>query len=94
MRPSSSCTAPSGATTLSYDANGNQTTGATYTALNQQATTTGSVAYDYLGTTNTQRLAANGVSYTSAILGNNVVQHGAGSTTQRAIRDPDGKLIA
>ncbi|WP_420116546.1 hypothetical protein [Micromonospora sp.] len=79
---------------MSYDANGNQTTGATYTALNQQATTTGSVAYDYLGTTNTQRLAANGVSYTSAILGNNVVQHGAGSTTQRAIRDPDGKLIA
>lgn len=90
---SSSCTAPSGATTLSYDANGNQTGSATYTAFNQQATTTGSVSYAYLGTTNTQRLAAGGVAYTPNVVTGQTTQH-TGSSTQKIIRDPGGKLIA
>lgn len=90
---SSTCTTPSGATTLAYDSNGNQTSAITYTPFNQQATTGGTTNYSYAGTTNNQRLSYAGTPYTPSLISNQTTQHGTSSPT-KIIREPSGGLIA
>lgn len=90
---SANCTAPSGATTLTYDGNGNQTSGGpTYTPFNQLATS-GATTYSYSGTTQTQRLSYAGTPYTPSLISNQTTQHGTSSSPVKIIRDPSGALI-
>jgi RHS repeat-associated protein len=93
---SSSCTAPAGATTYSYDGNGNQTTGgSTYSSYDQLATSTtgASQSYTYAGTSNNTRLTLGAVTFTNNLF-NQVTAQTVGTTVTKFVREPDGTPIA
>lgn len=95
----SCATAPSGATTYGYDANGNTTTAGTttstfnvfdqFTANTTAGTTT---AFTYTGPRNDERLTAGATSFLNGTLG--ITQQTTGGTTTSFIRDPAGNLIS
>jgi RHS repeat-associated protein len=92
---SSTCTAPAGATTYSYDGNGNQTTGgSTYSNYDQLASTTtgASQTYTYSGTSNNTRITRNG-----SYFNNNLFNQVTGETSNggtKYVREPDGTPVA
>ncbi|MFE4835266.1 RHS repeat domain-containing protein [Arthrobacter sp. NPDC056691] len=90
------CAAPPvGATTYTYDANGNQTKGGTPTSTwntFDQLATHNTTNFTYAGSSNTERLTSGATSFLNGSLGI-TQQTNAGSTTS-FIRDPQGTLIS
>jgi len=95
------CTTPPYGSAYTYDGNGNTLTGDastgtnTWTNYDQQASTTvgGTTSYTYAGTSNAQRVAAGGVTFTNSLLGQ-VSSQAGGVPNNEYIRDPHGTLIA
>jgi RHS repeat-associated protein len=94
---SSTCTAPTGATTYSYDGNGNQnvTGGNTYSTFNQLTNSTAGAgqSYTYSGGSNNIRLTLGATSFTNNLLGQ-VTGETVGSITTKYVREPGGAPIA
>ena len=90
------CAAPPvGATTYTYDANGNQTKGGTPTSTwntFDQLATHNTTNFTYTGPSNTERLTSGATSFLNGSLGI-TQQTNAGATTS-FIRDPQGTLIS
>jgi RHS repeat-associated protein len=91
--------APTGATTYSYDANGNQTASSagesiSYNSVNQTTSLTpaggSALSMAYTGTDSTQRTTAGSTTYSTSIFG--VAGSTTGSTTTYFTRDASGRL--
>jgi RHS repeat-associated protein len=92
---SATCTPPAGATTYTYDGQGNQTSGGnTYNSFDQLTGTTtgGTLTHTYAGTTNNERFSFTGTTFTNSLL-NQVTQETSSAGTTRYVRDPHGTLI-
>ena len=92
---SGTCTPPAGATSYSYDGQGNQTSGGnTYNGFDQLTGTTsgGTLTHAYAGTTNNERYSSTGTSFTTSLL-NQVTQETTALGVTRYVRDPNGTLI-
>jgi RHS repeat-associated protein len=93
-------TPPLGATTYTYDANGNQTQGgaptSTWTTFDQLASHTNSngvtTSHTYAGQSNTERLTYGAMSFLGGSLG--ITRQTNASGTTSFIRDPQGTLIS
>ena len=93
---SATCTPPGGATSYTYDGQGNQTSGGnTYNTFDQLTATTtgGALSHTYAGTTNNQRFTSTGTSFTNNAF-NQLTQEKTSTSTTKYIRDPGGTLIA
>lgn len=85
-------TAPSGATSYAYDANGNQTTGSNAYDVLDRVTTLAGTSAGYLSPTNAEL-----VSYGSTTFQNNALGLGrltTGGTTTEVVRDPGGAPVS
>lgn len=90
---------PGGATTFSYDANGNTTaagpTTQSYNVFDQFTSNTSggtTTPYTYLAPRNTERLTAGSDTFVNGILG--ITRRTNGGTVASFIRDPQGNLIS
>ncbi|TKV57001.1 RHS repeat-associated core domain-containing protein [Nakamurella flava] len=94
---SSSCTAPSGATTYTYDGQGNQTSGGnSYNGFDQLTGTTsgGTASLTYAGVSNNERTQAGGTGFTTNLASGQVGQRTTSSSGEKYIREPNGTLVA